>query len=444
MRLNIWSKLTGVFLAVVLVLFACQKESSFEKIPLSKGNLRDSVGNCVIDTATGVYVKDSSVNTGNTVSVGVSVVKTGSYTIKSDTVNGLYFSASGTFSALGNNRVILRAGGRPTVVGTQIMKVFYDSSFCEFEVTVRQGTAGGGGTSQGNLGGSPGACTNATLAGTYIQGTALNANNRVTIDVTVTTVGTYNITTNSVGGMTFSASGTFTATGPQTIVLNGGGTPTTAGNNVLTVSYGSSSCNFTVNCQPGVAPLDYFPTTTNTNWSFYTYNVGGAVIDTELVVVQSANETIAGNSYRVLRNHTNDKQWIRKVPNQYFLLLDSLTAFDNPVVNQDILFLKDNANVNDTWESQEISGTSGGVATKIKIVFKILATQSSLTVGTLPTFPDVIQVQETYQAFIGGVWVPAGAVFKRSYARGVGLIKVDDLSPTPSPEEVRVVRYQVF
>ncbi|MBL8032049.1 MAG: hypothetical protein JNK33_07085, partial [Candidatus Doudnabacteria bacterium] len=69
--------------------------------------------------------------------------------------------------------------------------------------------------------------------------------NTVDIDVDVTAVGPYSISTTPVNGMTFSASGTFVTTGVQTITLVGSGTPTTDGTFNITMP-GTTTCTFPV------------------------------------------------------------------------------------------------------------------------------------------------------------------------------------------------------
>lgn len=82
---------------------------------------------------------------------------------------------------------------------------------------------------------------NTASAGTMIAGTPVSGVTQ-TITATVTTVGTYNITTAN-NGITFSAAGTFTAIGAQNIVLTTTGTPTMAGTHNFTLST-TPGCNF--------------------------------------------------------------------------------------------------------------------------------------------------------------------------------------------------------
>jgi uncharacterized protein (TIGR02145 family) len=71
-----------------------------------------------------------------------------------------------------------------------------------------------------------------------------------TITATVTTVGTYSISTTA-NGVTFAGSGTFAGTGAQNIVLTASGTPTAAGSNTFTLNT-TPNCSFT---RTTLAPL---------------------------------------------------------------------------------------------------------------------------------------------------------------------------------------------
>jgi len=91
-----------------------------------------------------------------------------------------------------------------------------------------------------------GNCLGAIISGTYYKDTALKATNYVDITVQVDTVGTYTISTDTVNGYYFKASGTFTATGTQTVRLIGGGKPLSTGSNIFTVTYDGTVCDFVV------------------------------------------------------------------------------------------------------------------------------------------------------------------------------------------------------
>src|SRR5690606_6276813 len=123
------------------------------------------------------------------------------------------------------------------------------TSNCSFSITFLPGVPPAEGTLD---------CASATSGGVYTQGEILTGSNTVTIPVNVTTAGPYSITTTATNGVTFSGSGTL-ATGAQTIVLTGTGTPINAGAISFPVSLGTSNCDFSITFLPGAPPLtDYF------------------------------------------------------------------------------------------------------------------------------------------------------------------------------------------
>lgn len=71
---------------------------------------------------------------------------------------------------------------------------------------------------------------------TMVQGVSAPSTATITLVANVTTAGTYTIFTNTVNGVTFSASGTFGATGAQTVNLRPSGIPTLAGNYLWTTN----------------------------------------------------------------------------------------------------------------------------------------------------------------------------------------------------------------
>jgi hypothetical protein len=125
------------------------------------------------------------------------------------------------------------------------------------------------------LGGSPGNCTGVVLGGSYITGFALTAGNTATINVDVSVIGAYNISTTTVNGFKFSATGTFTSAVPQTVTLVGSGTPAAPVNSNFQVTGGGNTCSFLVTVNPtpvAVYTMDCAGLTVNG-----TYYVGSSV-----------------------------------------------------------------------------------------------------------------------------------------------------------------------
>src|SRR4051812_12319520 len=281
------------FWLLVLTVFvmACKKEYSYEKGKLnpSVGSLQSgATGDCLGSVVQGTYKGDATLNDSNYVDVKVDVTTAGDYTISTDTINGFYFSATGSFPATGENTVRLQGNGKPQSVGSNIFTVTYDSTQCTFSVTTLPG--GSGGTAVYALQGAPNNCNPGTTQGTYAAGIPTNSSNTATVNVDVTTVGTYSIVTTAVNGITFSASGTFSGTGAQAIVLNASGTPTAEGSFTIPVTVGSTSCSFPLTVVSGA--IDYFPRTTNSNWS---YQFDGDPMDTLFQNVISQTQSALGN-----------------------------------------------------------------------------------------------------------------------------------------------------
>jgi hypothetical protein len=103
------------------------------------------------------------------------------------------------------------------------------------------------GVSDGTLGAAAGLCTPVAFAGTYTHGVIMNSSNNIMIQVNVTATGSYNISTDTVNGVTFSGAGMFISTGVQSVQLNASGTPISAGSQIYTITYGATNCTFSLN-----------------------------------------------------------------------------------------------------------------------------------------------------------------------------------------------------
>lgn len=231
------------FLAIVLLLTACTKNT--DPGGESTGSLQTLPGgNCTPATVHGLFKVDSVLNSDNYVDIEVNVSAGGSFTIKSDTVNGYSFKKTGTMAA-GINTVRLYATGKPVTTGVNNFTISYGSTVCGFSVTVF-GSGGGFGTALYTLGGSPGNCSVSSLTGNYITGLATTSNNKVEMTVNVNTAGTYILNTATVNGISFGFSGSFTNPGIQNIFLTATGTPLAAGTFTYPLTNGATNCSFPV------------------------------------------------------------------------------------------------------------------------------------------------------------------------------------------------------
>jgi hypothetical protein len=262
-------------------------------------------GTCTSFKLSGNYVAGTALTGSNTVSVSVDVIYPGPYSLATDTADGIVFTASGNFTTLGTQQVTLYGSGKPTAVAALnfiingAFNVYGSGSNCSFPVNV-SGTATTGGAAAFTIG-TTSACTAFSPGGTYTSGVALTSANTVSLQVNVTTVGIYTISTATVNGISFKTSGTFTSTGVTTITLTGSGTPTAAGQSPYTVSGSAGStgtCSFSITTVQGAAPGVYSLVSASGNCSGFvangTYTSGTALTSSNTVTAQ-VNVTTTGS-----------------------------------------------------------------------------------------------------------------------------------------------------
>jgi len=400
---------------------------------------------CTGASVQGIFTAGVATTSSNTATVQVDVTTPGTYTISTAAVNGVSFSASGTFSSTGSQSVTLSASGTPVSAGTFTIPISVGSSSCSFQVIVVAGTP-----ATYALDGAPGGCTSATVQGSYGVNTPLTTSNTATVQVNVTTLGTYSVTTNAVNGISFSGSGIFSSTGLQSVVLTGSGTPTVAGDNVMTVTAGTSSCTFTVTVSAGPVNPDLFPLTANSWWSYDDKNKIFVTGDS-LTRVNIGSINILGNLYQIFQNQNNttplDSSYFRKNGNDYFEITTadfySSVTFDSPVPG-DINFLKEGLTANQTWTSSEFSGTVGGVATKIQYSFTCTAVNTTATING-NSFSNVYKISWKPQANVGGAGYQDDPQvnYESWYARGIGLIYFK-INSSGGPADINILHWQVF
>lgn len=405
---------------------------------ISSGVLGDSSGNCKPVILSGSYSTGTPLTGANTVQLQVTVAVPGLYTISSNTVNGISFTQSGTFASAGVQAVTLNGSGTPTNSGTQNFIVTYGNSQCTFAIDF-------GSAAVFTLGGSGGNCTPFTIGGIYQQGILLNPTNSVQLEVTVTTPGNYTISTDTVNGVSFTTSGTFTATGLQIVTLQGSGTPVNEGPQNFAVTTGTGTCNFSITFLPGVAPSgDYFPTTLNSNWTYSL--IGGTSSDSVQYMVINYSPMIIGNTYSTITadlvppTGVPDSSYYRKPGGDYYQYVNysNYVPFDQPV-DGEFIFLKDNVPMGTTWQSPNVSGSISGLPFSGYIQMTLLEKAVPVTIGTF-NFPDVIKVK--YEFFITGSPIPL-ETDQRWFAKNVGEVHFD-YDDGVNAFGYDIGRYQVF
>ena len=202
--------------------------------------LEGAGGACTGAVLSGTYYQGVKLEAGNTVQLRVNVTTIGTYALTTNFADGISFSATGTFTTTGEQNITLAGIGTPGSTGSFVFTPPVGAG-CTFTVNVTKAPPP---MAAFTLQGAPGSCTNAIINGSYNPGATLVSSNNIVIYANVTSPGDYSIKTDTVDGITFSASGKFTSTGNQIVTLLGSGTPELARNLSFTPSSGTSGCAF--------------------------------------------------------------------------------------------------------------------------------------------------------------------------------------------------------
>jgi hypothetical protein len=291
-------KLSSFLIPVIAIscfLSACVKNT--DPTGPSTGTLQSTVtGTCTPATIHGIFRVDSTLTNDNYVDIDVNVTFSGSFNIKSDSVNGYSFKKSGSISK-GVNTIRLYASGKPRTTGVNNFTISYGSTVCSFSITVFDAN-GGFGTALYTLGGSPGNCAVSNITGNYVTGLAMAANNKVEMTVNVTTPGTYIIRGTSINGVNFDTSGTFANPGIQNIFLKGNGTPLAAGQFNYPVTNGATNCNFSITYTTVITNATYTLSGTPGNCTGAAVSgtyTAGTVLNASNKAIINVNVTSPGN-----------------------------------------------------------------------------------------------------------------------------------------------------
>ena len=104
--------------------------------PSAEFTLSGAPDDCSNPVVKGSYNVGVPMTSGNVVPINVDVTTPGAYTIVTNVVNGISFSASGTFTTPGAQQVILQAIGKPEAADTSRFLLNAGASQCAFNVTI--------------------------------------------------------------------------------------------------------------------------------------------------------------------------------------------------------------------------------------------------------------------------------------------------------------------
>ncbi len=246
---------------------------------------------CETLSAQGSYYTGTELTDQNTLTLDVSVQTPGTYAIVTS-VNGMLFSATGTFSmANATETVILKGAGYPLAEGSNIIPIQIGTYICTTIIYVDKGTANI--TSCATLG---------TITGTLSTGTPLSGVSVNLTNIIYTGGSRFGITSNTTNGIKLGSplNGTLEES-PATLSLSLTGTPLVSGNNTLTYGINNqTSCTITIPVTSGTGRSDGINCTGTLAG---TYNIGTAMTasNTKEITIN----VITGGTFNIVTNTVN-------------------------------------------------------------------------------------------------------------------------------------------
>ncbi|MDQ6608263.1 MAG: hypothetical protein M3Y85_00370 [Bacteroidota bacterium] len=291
-------------------------------------------------------------------------------------------------------------------------------------------------TAQGYLGGAPNACTPVNISGKYEKGFAFDSSQYVSVTATVTHGGTYSINSNTVNGMYFKDSGSFTTTGTFVVNLKAYGTPADTGSFVFTVHFNSSVCSFTLHVvkAENVDNSDYFPNTPSSWWKYYGFDYNG-FYDSSFITCLYSRQTLNGKTYSLYSFYSGkvpkvDTFWIRKQAGDYIekankRLLDLSGYYGLYAPGQEVVFLKDNVPIGTSWNTDTLLLSPPEVTFKQRFYQQFTIVQKDATdVINGITYTNIITVELVYNVDkLDGAGFSQSKFITNTFAKNIGLIK---------------------
>jgi len=303
---------------------------------------------------------------------------------------------------------------------------------------------------------SSGYCTNIIASGTYQVGKNLTDSNFLSVALYIVHAGSYNITSDTLNGLSFAGSGNVADTGIIELHLPAHGKALKAGNSFFTVEYDSSQCQVqiavadTLNNVVQAGNRDLFPLAENNVW----------VYDDLSYPRDSIIETITGDTVLSSSSHftmnsfisffpANDESYYRKSGSDYFGY-EAVSTFTSaldyaPTIYDDMNFLKDDCKAGQKWYTPIYTGRTALAFQQLQLcyIFSCIAADVTATVNG-KVFQHVYKVEMRPEvADVGKPLQPTGEIHTSYYARGIGLIYREFLNTIRTHPEMQIRWWKV-
>ncbi len=334
--------------------------------------------NCSNSSVHGTCQALTALNSNNYLSVEVSVTQIGAWSIRTNIVNGCWFQGSGVFTSIGVQTITLFGYGTPYAFGQFNYTTIFGTSSCNFGIMFNEAPTGNGVLN----------CSSLNAHGIYNAGQTTNSSHYISIDINVSTAGTFLITTNTNNGVSFSSRTLTLTLGTHTIYLYASGTSILPGDFGYTVSYGASSCttlitylsssplsnfvaNNTIICEASEVQFTDLSSNNPTSWS---WTFTGGTPPTSTLQNPLVTYNTAGN-YSVSLIATNSSGSDNETRNGY-IVVNTIPAQPG-IIGGNIVVCNGTANtysissvpgaISYTWTYSGI-GTPSGIGTSCSLV----------------------------------------------------------------------------
>ena len=303
---------------------------------------------------------------------------------------------------------------------------------------------------------SSGHCNSIIAAGKYEVGKDVTDSNFLLVEVGVKNGGSYNITSDTVNGVSFSGSGNITDSGRVELHLPAHGKPLKPGNSLFTVRYDSSQCQVqiavadTLNNVAQTNNTDLFPLAENNLWVYDDLSY-----PRDSIVETITGDTVLSSSSHFIMNSfisffpANNESYYRKSGSDYFAY-EAVSTFTSaldyaPTIYDDMNFLKDDCKTGETWYTPIYLGRTALAFQQLQLcyVFRCIAADVTAKINGR-NFQHVYKVEMRPEvADVGKPLQPTGEIHTSYYARGIGLIYREFFNTIRTHPELQIRRWKV-
>jgi hypothetical protein len=301
----------------------------------------------------------------------------------------------------------------------------------------------------GSLHGSPDSCLGIMIGGIYQKDAPLSAVNYADVSVNIFSKGSYTISSDTINGFYFSASGKFSSTGLNQVRLYASGKPIAPGVYTFTLSFDSSTCHFAVTTYDVTnSGNDYFPRSPGSWWY---YEDGGGLPSWKDSVIHPTI-SVGQNSYNTFLFRMNPAApldtlgFYGRSGHDYYRYQNISDYYGfSTTYWAEFVFLKDDKPAGYSWTTATYGGNIGSNHYSVRFTFTILQKDATITVTNSSgqiSYPNTISVEQKAEMLLNGNW-SALYGWIDYYSRDIGEVKAETFQGNVTTPGLNIVNYHI-